>query len=86
MSLTDKEFRFGFGNALSEEESGELFAKWAIPSPARPVFEAAAANFALHSQAAVNTGNENRGHSATIDSGWKDVADAVLEWLKAQGR
>ena len=29
---------------------------------------------------------ENRGHSLTIDSGWKDVADATLEWLKAQGR
>ena len=29
---------------------------------------------------------EHRGHSLTIDSGWKDVADATLEWLKAQGR
>ena len=28
---------------------------------------------------------ENRGHSLTIDSGWKDIADATLEWLKAQG-
>jgi alpha-beta hydrolase superfamily lysophospholipase len=127
VSLTEKEFKFGFGNALTEEESGELYAKWAIPSPARPVFEAAAANFVLHSQAAVDTGNEtrgpllltsgtadhtvpdvttrstfkqyrhstavtelkqfeNRGHSLAIDSGWKDVADATLEWLKAQGR
>ena len=28
---------------------------------------------------------EGRGHSLTVDSGWKDVADAVLQWLKAQG-
>lgn len=24
---------------------------------------------------------EGRGHSLTIDSGWKEVADAVLGWL-----
>jgi len=28
---------------------------------------------------------EGRGHSLTIDSGWKEVADAVLEWLKGNG-
>ena len=27
----------------------------------------------------------NRGHSLTIDHGWKDVADAVLDWLKTNG-
>jgi pimeloyl-ACP methyl ester carboxylesterase len=126
VSLTQKEFRFGFGNALTEEESNELFEKWTIPSPARPLFQAAAANFALHSEAKVNTGNatrgplllisgtadhtvpdvvtrstlkqyrdsaavtelkqfQGRGHSLTIDSGWKEVADAVLAWLKANG-
>jgi alpha-beta hydrolase superfamily lysophospholipase len=36
VSLTEEEFRFGFGNALPAEESAELYAKWAIPSPARP--------------------------------------------------
>src|SRR6478735_11555487 len=126
VALTQKEFRFGFGNALTEEESNELFEKWTIPSPARPLFQAAAANFALHSEAKVNTGNatrgplllisgtadhtvpdvvtrstlkqyrdsaavtelqqfQGRGHSLTIDNGWKDVADAVLAWLSAQG-
>ena len=40
-----KEFRFGFGNALTEEESAELFGTWEIPSPARVLFEAAAALF-----------------------------------------
>jgi pimeloyl-ACP methyl ester carboxylesterase len=28
---------------------------------------------------------EGRGHSLTIDSGWKDVADAVLQWFTAKG-
>jgi pimeloyl-ACP methyl ester carboxylesterase len=127
VSLTQKEFRYGFGNALTEQESDELYDKWTIPSPARPLFQAAAANFVLHSQAKVDTANasrgplllisgtadhtvpdvvtrsafkqyrdstavtelkhfEGRGHSLTIDSGWREVADAVLEWLKANGR
>jgi pimeloyl-ACP methyl ester carboxylesterase len=126
VSLTQKEFRFGFGNAVSEEESDDLFEHWTIPSPAKPLFEAAVANFSLHSQAKVNTQNEERGplllisgtsdhtvpdvvtrstlkqyrdstavtelkqfegrgHSLTIDHGWKEVADAVLDWLTANG-
>ena len=31
VSLTKKEFRFGFGNAVTEEESDELFEPWTIP-------------------------------------------------------
>jgi len=126
VSLTKAEFRFGFGNALSEDESDALYEKWTIPSPARPLFQAAAANFVMHSQAKVDTGNttrgplllisgtadhtvpdvvtkstlkqyrdstavtelsqfEGRGHSLTIDSGWKSVADTVLDWLKTNG-
>ena len=26
----------------------------------------------------------SRGHSLTIDSGWQEVADAVLDWLRGQ--
>lgn len=126
ISLTRKEFRFGFGNALPEEESDALYDKWTIPSPARPLFQAAAANFVMHSEAKVDTGNEDRGpllllsgtadhtvpdvvtrstlkqyrdstavtelrqfegrgHSLTIDDGWREVADAVLGWLADKG-
>jgi pimeloyl-ACP methyl ester carboxylesterase len=126
ISLTRKEFRFSFGNALTEEESDQLFDRWTIPSPARPLFQAAVANFTLHSQAKVNTENDTRGplllisggedhtvpdvvtkstlkqyrdstaltelqefkgrgHSLTVDSGWREVADAVLAWLKTNG-
>ena len=28
---------------------------------------------------------QGRGHSLTIDSGWKEIADAVLTWLRQQG-
>ncbi|WP_029135696.1 alpha/beta hydrolase [Nakamurella lactea] len=126
VSLTADEFRYSFGNALSEDESQALFDKWTIPAPGRPLFEAAAANFSLHSPAKVQTDNADRGplllvmasedhtvpesitkstfkqyrhssavtellefagrgHSLTIDAGWRDVADGCLGWLTEQG-
>jgi esterase/lipase len=27
----------------------------------------------------------DRGHSLTIDHGWREVADSVLSWLKGKG-
>jgi pimeloyl-ACP methyl ester carboxylesterase len=126
VSLTAEQFRFSFGNAVSEEESNALYERWAIPAPGKPLFEAAVANFSLHSPAKVNTDNEgrgplllimggqdhtvpeaitkatvkqyrhssavteleefsDRGHSLTIDSGWREVADLCLAWLAKQG-
>jgi pimeloyl-ACP methyl ester carboxylesterase len=61
VSLTAEQFRYSFGNAVPQEESDALFEKWAIAAPGKPLFEAAVANFSLHSPAAVNTKNEARG-------------------------
>lgn len=126
VSLSREQWRYGFGNALSEEESNELFDKWAIPSPGKALFEAAFANFSPGSPAKVDTKNADRGpllitaggqdhtvpaavskatrkryhhspavtdyrefpdrgHSLTIDSRWREVADTVLAWLKERG-
>lgn len=126
VSLTAEQFRYSFGNAVSEDESNELYERWTIPAPGKPLFEAAAANFSLHSPAKVDTGNEgrgplllimggqdhtvpeaitkstlkqyrhssavtdleefkDRGHSLTLDSGWREVADACLAWLGKHG-
>jgi pimeloyl-ACP methyl ester carboxylesterase len=123
VSLTADQFRFAFGNAVSEEESDQLFERWTIPAPGRPLFEAASANFNPHSPAKVDTGNQgrgpllliasgkdhtvpesvtratlkqyrhseavtdlttfpDRGHSLIIDSGWAEVAETCLGWLK----
>jgi pimeloyl-ACP methyl ester carboxylesterase len=59
VSLTAEQFRFGFGNAVSPEESDALYERWAIPAPGKPLFQAAAANFSLHSPAKVDTGNRS---------------------------
>jgi alpha-beta hydrolase superfamily lysophospholipase len=126
VSLTADQFAYGFGNAVAREESDALFERWAIPAPGLPLFEAAAANFSLHSPAKVETGNEgrgplllimggqdhtvpetitkatlkqyrhssavtdlrefaDRGHSLTVDSGWRGVAEASLDWLAEHG-
>jgi non-heme chloroperoxidase len=123
VSLTAEQFRYGFGNAVSAEESAELYERWAVPSPGRPLFEAALANFTPRSPAKVNTASTSRGpllitaggkdhtvpraistgtrklyhkspaitdfvefpdrgHSLTIDSGWHQVADYALDWLR----
>jgi non-heme chloroperoxidase len=122
VSLRADQFRYGFGNALPEKECAELYERWTIPSPGKPLFEAAAANFLPNSPAKVNVHNKargpllltaggkdhtvprsivtatrrlyhkspaitdyvefpDRGHSLTIDSGWRDVAQHVVDWL-----
>ena len=47
VSLTAGQFRYNFGNAIEPAESERLFEAYSIPSPARPVFEAAFANLKL---------------------------------------
>lgn len=122
VSLTREQFRYGFGNAVPEQESDELYERWTVPSPGKPLFEAALANFMPGSPAKVNTRNKtrgpllvtaggkdhtvppsiststrrlyhkspaitdlvefpDRGHSLTIDQGWREVAQYALEWL-----
>ncbi|MEU2927196.1 alpha/beta hydrolase [Streptomyces sp. NPDC007251] len=78
VSLTAAQFAYGFGNALAREESDDLHARFTIPSPGRPLFEAALANFTRTSPAAVATGNTERGPLLLI-SGQADhtVPDAV---------
>jgi pimeloyl-ACP methyl ester carboxylesterase len=78
VSLTAEQFRYSFGNAVSEEESDALFERWTIPAPGRPLFEAATANFSLHSPAAVKTGNEARGPLLLIGGGEDHTVPEVI--------
>jgi non-heme chloroperoxidase len=69
--LTFDQFRYGFANAVSEEEAKELFATYAVPGPGEPLFQAAAANLNPWSEAKVDTKNPERGPLLII-SGEKD--------------
>src|SRR6202161_199771 len=51
ISLTPEQFRYGFGNALPEQESAELYDRWTVASPGKPRVEAALENFVLPSPA-----------------------------------
>ncbi|MGH8836731.1 MAG: alpha/beta hydrolase [Actinomycetes bacterium] len=69
VALSREQFRYGFGNALPERESDELYDRWAIPSTGKPLFEAAAANLSPRSPAKVDTGNPSRGPLLLIAGG-----------------
>jgi pimeloyl-ACP methyl ester carboxylesterase len=121
--LTYEQFRFGFANAVSEDEAKQLYDAYAVPASGAPLFQAAAANLNPWTEAKVNSKNrdrgplliisgekdntvpwaianasykkqkrnegvteivemKDRGHALTIDSGWREVADTALAFIK----
>lgn len=125
VSLTEPQFRYAFANAVSEQEAQDLYAKYAMPAPARPLFQAATATLNPRSATKVNRANATRGpllliagaedhivptvlvrsalkryrgsgavtefkefarrgHSLTIDSGWREIAEYCLIWLQSK--
>jgi non-heme chloroperoxidase len=71
IGLTEEQFRYRFGDTLTEEESSELYHRWTIPSPGKPLFEAAVAGFSPGSPAKVDTKNSDRG-PLLVTAGGKD--------------
>jgi non-heme chloroperoxidase len=59
--LTYEQFRFGFANAVSEQEAKELYSTFAVPASGAPLFQAATANLNPWTEAKVNSRNPNRG-------------------------
>src|SRR4051794_2030633 len=121
--LTFDQFRYGFANAVSEDEAKELYENFAVPGSGEPLFQAAAANLNPWTEAKVDTQNpdrgpllivsgendnivpwaianasfkqqknntavteiveiKGRGHALVIDSGWREVADTALAFVK----
>ncbi|WP_406130475.1 alpha/beta hydrolase [Streptomyces sp. NBC_00989] len=69
--LTYDQFRYGFANAVGEEEARELYETFAVPAPGAPLFQAATANLNPWTEAKVDTENPERGPLLII-SGEKD--------------
>lgn len=120
--LTYDQFRFAFANAISEDESHELYEKYCVPASGVPLFQSASANLNPWTEAKIEEtenrgplliiygGQDNtvppsiakdsfkvedrvgvisdmvemrdRGHSLTIDHGWRDVADRALAFVR----
>ena len=125
VSLTYEQFRYGFVNAVEEDEAHKLYDMYAVPGSGMPLFQAAAANLNPWTEDQVNTKNPmrgpllliagekdhtvplsvvaaayklqknnpavtefhemlNRGHSLTIDHGWREVAEVALAFIAQQ--
>ena len=69
--LTYEQFRYGFANAVSEDEAKELYETFAVPAPGAPLFQAATANLNPWTEAKVDHKNPERGPLLII-SGEKD--------------
>lgn len=121
--LTFEQFRYAFANSVSEGEARELYDKYAVPAPGRPLFQAATANLNPWSETKADTRTSrrgplliisgqndntvpwamanaayklqkrnpapteirelpNRGHSLIIDSGWREVAEVCLDFVR----
>jgi len=61
VGLSAKQFRYGFGNGVSEDESAALYEKFSVAAPGRPLFQAAFANINPWTEDKVDTGNPARG-------------------------
>jgi pimeloyl-ACP methyl ester carboxylesterase len=58
--FTFEQFRYAFGNNVSEEQACTFYDRYAIPGPGRPVFEVATANLTPRAATKVNYGNSTR--------------------------
>ncbi|MGZ3598609.1 MAG: alpha/beta hydrolase [Ktedonobacterales bacterium] len=123
--LTLDQFKYGFANAVDENEANTLYETFAVPGSGVPIFQAATANLNPWTEDHVDTKNPergpllivagekdhtvppaianaaykleqrnegvtqyteipDRGHSLTIDHGWRDVAEAALAFIGQQ--
>ena len=123
VTLTLDQFKYGWANALSDEEAKELYETYHVAAPGSALMQMANANLNPLTEAKVDTKNPdrgplliidgekdhtvpwaiasasykkqkrnpavteiksipNRGHSLTIDSGWREVCDTALEFVQ----
>jgi pimeloyl-ACP methyl ester carboxylesterase len=123
VTLTLDQFKYGWANALTDEEAKEIYERYHVPAPALPLMQMVNANLNPATEAKLDPKNPargplliidgekdhtvpwaiasasykkqkaneavteiksipNRGHSLTIDSGWREVCDTALEFVK----
>jgi pimeloyl-ACP methyl ester carboxylesterase len=123
IALTFEQFKYGWTNALSEEEGKQLYETYHVATPGVALMQMANANLNPWTEAKLDPKNPargplliidgevdhtvpwaianasfkrqrrnesvteiekipNRGHSLTIDSGWREVAERALAFVK----
>jgi pimeloyl-ACP methyl ester carboxylesterase len=123
VTLTREQFKYGWANALSDEEAEQLYDEFHVAAPGRALMQMANANLNPATEAKLDPKNPkrgplliidgekdhtvpwaianasykrqkqneavteivkipNRGHSLTIDGGWREVAQTALDFVK----
>jgi pimeloyl-ACP methyl ester carboxylesterase len=123
VTLTLDQFKYGWTNALSDDEAKELYESYHVAAPGVALMQMANANLNPRTEAKLDPANPNRGpllildgekdhtvpwaianasykrqrrnpavteiakvanrgHSLTIDSGWREVADTALQFVQ----
>jgi non-heme chloroperoxidase len=123
VTLTLDQFKYGWANALSDDEAKQIYEQYHVAAPGIALNQMANANLNPATEAKVDTKNPdrgplliidgekdhtvpwaianasfkrqkrnpgvteivempNRGHSLTIDSGWREVAQTSLDFVK----
>jgi non-heme chloroperoxidase len=123
IALTLDQFKYGWANALSDDEAKQLYETYHVAAPGVALMQMANANFNPWTEAKLDPKNPdrgpllildgekdhtvpwaiangaykrqrhneavteiekipNRGHSLTIDSGWREVAQKALDFVK----
>ncbi|HVU76038.1 MAG TPA: alpha/beta hydrolase [Gaiellaceae bacterium] len=59
--LTYDQFRYSFANAVPEDEAQSLYETFAVPAPAKPLFQSASANLNPWTEVKVDVENPDRG-------------------------
>lgn len=78
LPLTPEQFHYAFTNTLSEEESLQVFQRYAVPGPDHVLFQAAFANFNPHAATAVDFANEQRAPLLLIAGGKDHVSPPAV--------
>src|SRR4051794_38026989 len=77
--LTYEQFRYGFANAVGEDEAKSLYDEFAVPGSGEPIFQAAAANLNPWTEAKVDSKNPDRGPLLIISG----ELDHTVPWAVA---
>jgi non-heme chloroperoxidase len=78
VTLTFDQFRYGFANAVSDEEARSLYSTFHTPAPGRPLFQAATANFNPWAKTKINRTTSARGPMLFITGGDDNIVPFAL--------
>jgi len=73
VTLSFEQFRYGWANAVDEDEARKLYETYHVAAPGKPIFQAAMANFNPAAETKADTNNPDRG-PLLIFTGEKDHA------------